>query len=255
MAKEKKLTLHEQDMKRVERLNTTAVKALSHHEFTHRLMRVLGFVHAMPIRDGFPKDEFVIRSAAISNILIADMHDKMSIEAGTLSFIPQYCPYDTDKEKRWVHKQITDLFGKKRLDLFKEVEELRQAFLKDYDVKGFSQYAKCIYATHIYLDLVNAVNSFSPVKVVDGEVLKVRNAKKPTKIANDCIIPQGEEYITIDGDKMDMPRFYAYMVAMAEWKLEELDWGHHNIKMSLRELCKQIRDTKGVEIHYNDYKS
>jgi hypothetical protein len=250
----KKLTPHERDKERVKNLRGCALRKLSHHEYTHRLMRLLGLVHAMPVCDGFPKEEFVIRSAMISNILIADMHDKLSIEAGTLSFIPQYCPYGKKAEKKWVHKEITDNFGNNCTKLVQEIEELRQTFVDEGDVAGFSQYAKEIYMVHVYLDLVNMFNSYTRVKILDGELIKVRIAKKPVRIDKTITIPEGEEYVVIDGDKMDMPRFYAYMVVVAEWKLEELKHGHTQIKHSLQELCKEIRNTKGVEIYYRDYK-
>ncbi len=248
------LTPHERDQQRVKNLRGCALRKLSYHEYTHRLMRLLGIVDAMPIRDGYPRSELVIRSAMITNILVADMHDKLTIEAGTLSFIPQYCPYQTSKEKKYVHKEITDQFGSNVCKLMQEVEELRMAFVEEYDVKGFSIYAKEIYLVHVYLDLVNMFNSFTKLKVLDGELIKVRTAKKPLKIDKDKRLALGEEYVIHEGDKMDMPRFYAYMVTMAEWKLDEIEHGHAQIKQSLREFCKEISTTQGVEIYYHGFK-
>ena len=247
-----KLTPHEKDKERTKHLRGSALRKLSHHEYTHRLMRLLTLVHSLPLKDNFPRDEFIIRSAMISNILIADYHDKLTIEAGTLSYITQYCPYQSKAEQKYIHEQITDHFGKKRTDLVKEVEELRLAFLNEYNVEGFSKYAKDIYAIHIYLDLVNMLN-LTDTKVLDGELIKVKIAKKELKIDKDHKLAIGDEYVTHEGDRMDLPRFYAYMVVVAEWKISEMACVHTQIKQALCELCKEIRTTKGVEIYCREF--
>jgi hypothetical protein len=248
------MTPDERDKARIKNLSGCALRKLSHHQYTHRLMRLLTIVEAMPIRDNYPRKELVIRSAMISNILIADMHDKLTIEAGTLSFIPQYCPYQNKREQKYIHKTITDMFGNNVCKLMQEVEELRQAFVDDHDVKGFSLYAKEIYLIHVYLDLVNMFNSLTKVKVLDGELLKIRTAKKELKIDKRKRLAIGDEYVIYEGDKMDMPRFFAFMVSMAEWKLGEIEHGHAQIKQALRELCKEIKTTQGVEVYYHEYK-
>lgn len=247
------MTPHERDKARVEKLSGSALRKLSHHQYTHRLMRLFTIVEAMPIRDNYPRSELVIRSAMISNILVVDMHDKLTIEAGTLSYIPQYCPYQNKREQKYIHKTIIDQFGNNVCKLMQEVEELRQAFVYNHDVKGFSMYAKEIYLIHVYLDLVNMFNTLTKVKVLDGELLKIRTAKKELKIDKRKRLAIGEEYVVYEDDKMDMPRFFAFMVRIAEWKLDEIEHGHVQIKQALRELCKEIRTTQGVEIYYNEY--
>jgi len=177
----------------------------------------------------------------ISNILVADYHEKLEIEAGTLSYLPQYCPYNLNKERKAVHRTITNNFGKNRSELVKEVEELRQAYVNDLEVEGFSRHAKSIYAIHVYLDLVNMLNPYSSVKVIDGELYTIDHKKD-------------QEIVDVDGDVMEMDRFYAYMIATAEWKLETLLFSHTNIQQAISELCKHLRRTKGIDIHYKEMK-
>jgi len=224
-------------------------QSLSHHEYVHRLMSVYGLIHTLKAEDENLDAEFLIRSAMIGNILLADHHDKLEIEAGILSFIPQYCKYDTKKQKAFINKMVTDHLGRNRAELMKEVEELRMSFVnEEEDIRGYSLHAINIYGIHVYLDLINMLNPFSEHKIIDGEPITVKLAKKDSKK-----FKKGERYILCDGERMKEERFYAFMVSMAEWKLKTLLRCHCNVKQYIEELCKQIRKQKGVEIYYREY--
>jgi len=227
-------------------------KGLTHHQYTHRMMKLLSTVHMMEVKEGYPRDELLIRSCMMSNILVADMNEKLVIEAGTLSFIPQYCDVESRKGKAFVRTLVSENFGKNRTELMFEVEELRQDFLNNYEVKGYSMHAKNIYCVHVYLDLVNMLNPNADAKVIDGELFHTQIAKKVIKDVYETEsgksvleIPKGEEYIVYDGEPMHLGRYYSFMVDLAEWKLDELHYANVNIKQSITELCAQIRKQKG----------
>jgi len=227
-------------------------QSLTHHEYTHRMMRLLSTIHMMKVKEGFPRDELLIRSCMMSNILVAGMMDKLVIEAGTLSFVPQYCDMETRKGKAFVKTLITENFGKNRMDLVLELEELRSDFINNYEVKGYSMHAKNIYAVHVYLDLVNMLNPNAECRIVDGELFRTHVAKKNLKDTyateegeSTLEIHKGEEHVIYDGSPMHLGRYYSFMVDMAQWKLGELHYVGANIRQAVDELCLQIRKQKG----------
>jgi hypothetical protein len=218
-------------------------QSLSHHEYSHRLMRLLGIVHTIETTIGYPRDEFLIRSCMMCNILVADHYCKLDIEAGTLSFIPQYCPWGIKENRKNIRKCIVDNFGKDRADLLEEVENLRMCFVKDEEenIEGHSVHAKDIYAIHVYLDLINMTNPCSYSKVIDGILYGIVNEGS-------------EQFVVMGSDKISMTRFYAYLISMSEFKLTKLGYYRANIRQSIVELCKELKRTKGVEIEYKEMK-
>lgn len=228
-------------------------KGMTNHDYTHRMMRLLGLVHVLPVKEGYPQSEFLIRSCMMSNILVMNMHDKLEIEAGTLSFIPQYCEMKKKSKAAFIRTAILENFGKDVLTLVMEVEEMRQSFINDEAVDGFSRHAKELYGVQIYLDLVNMLNPNVTHKVIDGVLYEIRIADKVLyDVYQDngkerrITIEKGEEWIEHEGLTMSMSRFYTFMTAMARWKLDQMRYVRVGIQQSIAELSHQIAKQKGV---------
>jgi len=226
-------------------------QCLNHHGYMHRMMRFMHIILGTKTQKQH-KEEFFIRSTCISTILVAENYERLRVEAGALSFVPQYAA-----KPKTVLKEIQNQLGRDCRELVEEIEALRQDMVYDERIDGYSAHAKTIYSSHIYLDLVNAIYHRNTVRIIDGTEVELKVATKELKGGTDDItydIPKGDQYAVHDGDVMSLAHFYAYMVQVAEYRNEKLSMARYEgiqQRTAIEEICKHIRSQRGIEVFYN----
>ena len=226
---------------------------LGHHANLHRMMRFMHIIWGVKCKKGF-EEEFGIRSTCITTMLVAEMYDKLRIEAGAMSYIPQYA-----RKPKAELKEVAAQFGRDTKNLIEEVEALRCAMIDDTDIRGYSMHAKSLYAMHIYLDLVNAIYHKNNVRIIDGYEVQLLEAEKNFEVEfgeETYTVEAGDQYAIHDGDTMSLGHFYAYLVRVAEYRHETLVAARYEgieVRTAIEEICKHIREQKGISVYYKSF--
>jgi len=168
--------------------------------------------------------------------LMAYAHSsKLEIEAGTLSFLPQYNVFDK--------KKVFALFGAHVRQLVMEANDLRLMFLNDEEdldvMRGVNIYAKNIYMYQCYVDLVDMFTVSHEHFIIDGVKWTI----------------EGEKVIN-GSDSYSIPEFHLWCVETIKWKMSLLDYFNSDIDQAIKEVIKQYREQKGfvfdVELNYEN---
>jgi hypothetical protein len=197
--------------------------------YTDRIAKIYQYLRRCKVRDGLSKLDFITKSTMVSNILMSECTDKYTIEAGSLSYVKMYCGNDKD---------IPKLFGTKISKCLKEVAEIaricasgKPAELKTLE-NGFSLYAKNVYATKLYIDVIYLFSG--PCKStleIDGEHLKI-----------------GKSKVTIGGDNtLKLSEVQSMTLELVQERYDSLGYVNLDLSEGLRFWVKRYAEKSGLD--------
>ena len=176
------------------------------------------------------KSELILKSATICGLLVVNGCDKLQIEAGTLSYIPQFVA--------WSKEGIQENFGTDVTRLIDEVEDIRKLFLQDDPdedlAQKFAYQAKNIYLHQWFLDALHIYDLPDVDIIVDG------------------VSYVGEEgKVFVDNKWLEMQKFHQWILALLTWKLEMLEY-EGVIVTNIQQLVENYRVQKGYILEVKD---
>lgn len=149
----------------------------------HRIGRIFNYLQSIKVKEGFSKLELMTKSCMINGFMNNTFCDKLSMEAATLSFIPQFC----ERGKRgYSGKLINRNFGQDVRTLVQEVQEINREMIEVVEaeepnpgtVLHHSYRCKEIYLFQAYVELVMNLTVKKKAIVQDGILCEIkRNAE------------------------------------------------------------------------------
>jgi len=250
----------------------------------HRMARIYFYINRCKVDKGKSKTQLITKSAMINGFINNAYCDKLTMEAATLSYIPQFC-------SKYNKKILAANFGQDTKNLVMEVDELvkdfhRMQFEEDYEGKAhtFSNYAKEVYLFQAYADMVDIFTVNRKAAVFEGvtcpikrnqkcwlgedntpylldffeEVQETKRKGKKERIGKigdlEISIKKGKCDIIKDtaGDWVPKPDFDKYLIDVLEWKIQILKYSGIAIKDALHSSISQYKKRQGFEFQLNE---
>jgi len=186
----------------------------------HRIARLFNHIEQLKSPN---KQELILKSATICSLLVVNDVDQLQIEAGTLSYIPQYVA--------WSQEGINNHFGADVGKLIREVEKIRKMFLGDEadedDARKFTFQAKNIYLHQCFLDTLHIYDLPDASITVDG----VNYVTEDDKVFS-------------NGEWLERQVFHQWILELLVWKLEMLAY-EGVIVQNIEQLVENYKVQKG----------